>query len=869
MSGLKKINFMKRANMKKQEAERAHVRMTGVEITENPVLEDSNKIAFLFSNALLNFLVVAGTTGCFLKPFSIKANMAAVLTAIAVLAVFMAFLYYNSLVKTIGYLLAFSGFVYGIYNYRYLIKGGFGYICNHMMEFLEDEFQLPIERSYDVYGYGESLSVTVCLIFIAFAVMLLFNMAISESKGFVVVFLFTFPVVQLGMYFDLKLSLVYFAMYVSGILSLSFLRNSRHYHIETKKKKGYQRAKKKNKVIYNYVNDGKFTFCFTIGILIIAFAVLSVTSIVYPQKKYTLDNQYSEWKEDTRDFAKRLATVGFWGMLSSQGSAGGVGRSRLGQSKYVQLDYETDLSVTTMVEKGEQSIYLKAFNGTFYKDEYWETIDEHKENTISLEDYGLEAEDLENLSSAMFDNYSWYKDEGYPKYSCIEKKIQVANKGASASMYYIPYYITSDMSELTKKVNDDEQVGGLKQDYVLTIWYTPMKQLTSVDDFRDNIAEMNQLQFEKVEEMNQREYGERTDRKELWERRQQELETEQKYAEYVHDMYMEVPEENLEVVKEFCETYNLSSDSEDIVEQVATIFEQDYEYTLMPGRTPKNKEFVNYFLSESKKGYCTYFATSATLIFRYLGIPARYAGGYVLQEADFASGNPIALEDLSEEEELYSEWSVGNVYSERYPYGLCEYELDDSMAHAWVEIYIDGFGWIPVETTPSADEAEEPEQETQSGNLMNFLTNTLLTQQNIENVRKASVGIFFMIVAGSIGALCIYVVLGIVVRCRRKKMRSVDKLYGYLQKCLVYTGVERSESITYEEYGQALLKKGLLEEEAAKKVVRMIEKEKFSKNKNSKEDLEYLTEQILLVSEQIYTRLPWYRKLVYRYIKML
>ena len=164
MSGLKKINFMKRANMKKQEAERAYVRMTGVEITENPVLEDSNKLAFLFSNALLNFLVVAGTTGCFLKPFSIKANMAAVLTAIAVLAVFMAFLYYNSLVKTIGYLLAFSGFVYGIYNYRYLIKGGFGYICNHMMEFLEDEFQLPIERSYDVYGYGESLSVTVCLI---------------------------------------------------------------------------------------------------------------------------------------------------------------------------------------------------------------------------------------------------------------------------------------------------------------------------------------------------------------------------------------------------------------------------------------------------------------------------------------------------------------------------------------------------------------------------------------------------------------------------------------------------------------------------------------------------------------------------------
>lgn len=860
---------IKSAKKRMQEEEKHLVRMTGIEINGNPVLQENNKVFFLLTNALLNFLIMVGTIGCFLEPFSVKANMVIVIIAIGFIAVFTAFLYYNNLVKTIGYLLAFSGFLYGIFNFRYLIRGGFAFICNHMMEFLEDEFALPIERSYDVYGYGETFSVTVCLIFIAFATMLLFNMVISESKGFVLVFLFTFPVTQMGMYFDLEMNAAYFAVYIAGLLGLFFLRNSKHYHMESKKKNGYKKTKKKNKVVFDYINDGRYSFSFVIVLLIFVAAFMLIAGVVYPQKKFSMSSRYNELKDNTRDFTQQLALVGFWGMLNPDGSAGGVGRSRLGQSKYVRLDYETDLVVKTMVEKGEGTIYLKSFNGSFYKNEYWETISEHKENEISLEDYELSESDLGNLTSELLAFYErYFADSDYPDYGGEKKKIEIANVGATTSVQYVPNYVTGNMSKLYKMNNDDEMIGGLGRNYVSTIWYQPVKNVESVDTFRNNIAEVNKQGYESPEKQVLENYGYDV------------LETERRYSEYVHDIYMEVPEENIEAVRAFCEQYNLDSGSENIVEKVAAIFEEDYEYTLMPGRTPKNKEFVNYFLTETKKGYCAYFATSATLIFRYLGIPARYAGGYVLQSADFESGTSVEITDditgdtgvdENSGSELLSDWtySTDGLEAGTYPLGLCEYEIDDSMAHAWVEIYIDGFGWLPVETTPSSDDTEPAEDETGNRNLMDFFANNVFTAQNINNVRKASVSLFLAVIAGVVLLAVIYVIVGIFFRRRYRNAKSVILLYEYMVKCLSFAGLKKGAAQSYEDFGLDILNAGFMEEDSVNKITRILEREKFSLNKNNPEDIEYMSRKVLEVSGKIYEGLKWHRKILYRYIKWL
>ena len=106
------------------------------------------------------------------------------------------------------------------------------------------------------------------------------------------------------------------------------------------------------------------------------------------------------------------------------------------------------------------------------------------------------------------------------------------------------------------------------------------------------------------------------------------------------------------------------------------------------------EDFVDHFLTEGR-GYCVHFATAGTLLLRLQGIPARYVSGYAAQLDQRGRG-----------------------------------DVQDSDAHAWVEVYIDGCGWYPVEMTPgysgvgdgailSEDPAEpetpdepEPEEET-------------------------------------------------------------------------------------------------------------------------------------------------------------
>ena len=70
------------------------------------------------------------------------------------------------------------------------------------------------------------------------------------------------------------------------------------------------------------------------------------------------------------------------------------------------------------------------------------------------------------------------------------------------------------------------------------------------------------------------------------------------------------------------------------------------------------------------KGCDVHYASLAAMMMRYYGIPARYVEGYLFTPVDAASAK------------------AGQAY-----------ELGFSHAHAWTEIYIDGYGWVPMEFT--------------------------------------------------------------------------------------------------------------------------------------------------------------------------
>ena len=104
--------------------------------------------------------------------------------------------------------------------------------------------------------------------------------------------------------------------------------------------------------------------------------------------------------------------------------------------------------------------------------------------------------------------------------------------------------------------------------------------------------------------------------------------------------------------------------------QVADWMRRNTAYSLELPELPKGRDAVEFFLGTSRRGYCMHYASASTLILRELGVPARYVSGYV----------------------------VGN-YKKNDVSGMYEATVLDSYAHAWVEIYLEGIGWIPVEVT--------------------------------------------------------------------------------------------------------------------------------------------------------------------------
>lgn len=149
-----------------------------------------------------------------------------------------------------------------------------------------------------------------------------------------------------------------------------------------------------------------------------------------------------------------------------------------------------------------------------------------------------------------------------------------------------------------------------------------------------------------------------------------------KYDDFTSKTYTQVPDNISSKLKDFIKDNNIRTDNtNNTIADVVKVLKDSgsYKYTLSPGRVPDGTDFVEYFLFENKKGYCRHFATAATLLLREAGIPARYAEGYKFESTQFANTNYI--------------------------------ELLDSNAHAWVEVYYSGTGWMPIEVTPGAGQS--------------------------------------------------------------------------------------------------------------------------------------------------------------------
>ena len=106
-------------------------------------------------------------------------------------------------------------------------------------------------------------------------------------------------------------------------------------------------------------------------------------------------------------------------------------------------------------------------------------------------------------------------------------------------------------------------------------------------------------------------------------------------------------------------------------------------------------------MERTKAGYCQHYAGAMALMLRYLGIPARVAVG-------FTSG------DYDEDNRR---WTV-----------------TDHDAHAWVEVWFEGWGWLPFDPTPTRGAVSSPYSTASSNPAVQTAIANLLRQELRRNV---------------------------------------------------------------------------------------------------------------------------------------
>lgn len=132
--------------------------------------------------------------------------------------------------------------------------------------------------------------------------------------------------------------------------------------------------------------------------------------------------------------------------------------------------------------------------------------------------------------------------------------------------------------------------------------------------------------------------------------------------------YLQLPETLSNEVKDlaFSVAGGLHNDYEK-AKSVEQHLKKTYQYTIATAFMEHKDKPVETFLFDLKQGHCELFASSLAVMLRTLNIPSRLVTGYVASQYNPVTGY---------------------------------FEVRELNSHAWVEAYIDEYGWMTFEPTP-------------------------------------------------------------------------------------------------------------------------------------------------------------------------
>ncbi|MDR0943876.1 MAG: transglutaminase-like domain-containing protein [Ruminococcus sp.] len=299
-------------------------------------------------------------------------------------------------------------------------------------------------------------------------------------------------------------------------------------------------------------------------------------------------------------------------------------------------------------------VYLRHFFGADYNGTAWSELDDDSKAALSEV---ISQFSSQNLTPSNLDSFSYSEFYELYRFETATTPFQIRKASMDTDETFLPY-LTDMGDEFFGPDGDIINTGNVYSGTVnMPNGFYANNQILSTILLGESVTENPELQADEL-----------------------------LYRDFVYNTYLDVPQEFIIQNPVFDDGYMEYITEEDIETGKSTLtsdqifarkvnyihrwLRDNCEYEINIDDKPSDKDFALYFLNESREGFCQHFATVSTLLCRAAGIPARYVTGFIIPESDY-------------------EGALDGVVA-----------VNDSRAHAWTEIYVDGYGWLPIDFTP-------------------------------------------------------------------------------------------------------------------------------------------------------------------------
>ncbi|MBP1549798.1 MAG: transglutaminase domain-containing protein, partial [Oscillospiraceae bacterium] len=473
-----------------------------------------------------------------------------------------------------------------------------------------------------------TIFIVLTAIFLCLAVGMLFNYSNSGFYTAILLTVVTLPVFIIG----LEPSSIAFAAFVISVTSLTVFEFTASNSVT-----GQQ--------FFRYgIQCAAATLLIASVCICIVFGFMKITDYERSDKINELFHKADNYI-DSGEFHNDVMTKLYLG--NDYTFYGAINHGKLDSFGDIRFKFIDVLQVT--MPRSADTVYLRGFVGSVYTGRSWEELPDGKLRKLEKI---TDSFNTDGLSPLLFDSYNLKNAPTIlPNYSFTVKNI-----AANDDYMYLPYNLVPEsISRYT--IVDHSYFKGDSSTYFGQV-YNPDSYHGYQNLFRKRWSIPSVL-----------------------------VADEATYRNFVYENYLELPE-SFSPEEMFNQNYYEYITAEEIQTGKSTLDEMtvfsrklyyikewlrdNCTYSLTTEPLARGDDFVNHFL-EHKEGSCSHFASTAVLMCRYAGIPARYVEGYIITPYDIEFDAPMG--------------------------STVTVNVKDSHGHAWAEVYIDGYGWYPMEFT--------------------------------------------------------------------------------------------------------------------------------------------------------------------------